>query len=146
MVAYEKIHTLKNPANFGSWVTSIAAHKAVSLLTKNKKHVPIEEVAIDYLDNQNRNRTDLADELISKELTNEVKEAVAQLKPELKKIVVLKYYLALQDREIGEYLGKPVGTVKSTLYRAKKYLAKTLSSRPDFHSLQKGCEDVDNAQ
>ena len=71
----------------------------------------------------------MSDVAVTKELVSEVKEAIGQLKPEMQEAIVLRYYSGMQYREIGEYLEKPVGTVKSTLHRAKKVLAKVLSSR-----------------
>ncbi len=146
MTAYEKIHTLKDSAKFSSWVTSIAVHKAISLYTRNQKVIPIDEEAIlDYFDQKNTCPTDLSNVAVIREYIAEVKEAISQLRPEMKEVIILKYYLALGDREISEYLAKPIGTVKSTLHRAKKVLADCLSSRyPEFS--QKGREHIDRAQ
>lgn len=146
MTAYEKIDTLRDPAKFSSWVTSIAANKAISLCTRNKKVVAIDEEAIlDYFERKNTGQTDLADTVITNELISEVREAINQLNPEMRAVIVLKYYSGMQYSEIGEYLEKPVGTVKSTLHRAKKLLAKVLSSKqPDFS--QKGGGRIGRAQ
>lgn len=146
MTAYEKIDDLRDPGKFSSWIISIAANKAISLCTKNKKVIAIDEEAIlDYFDRKTTNQTDLADVVITNELISEVKEAIAQLNPEMKAVIVLKYYSGMQYREIGEYIEKPIGTVKSTLHRAKRVLAKALSSRqPEFS--KKGCDRIGKAQ
>ena len=144
MSAYEKIDTLRDPGKFSSWVGSIAANKAVSLCQRNKKVIPINEEAIlDYFEKKNANQTDPADVVVTNELISEVKTAISQLKPEMKEIIVMKYYLDLEDWEIGKYLEKPVGTVKSTLYRAKKVLAKVLSKQQEFS--QKGRDHIGRA-
>lgn len=148
MAAYEKINTLKDPAKFCPWVTTIAAHKATSLYMRNKKVFPMDEVGeMDFFSQKAQKQNDLSDAMIMNELSSEVKEAISKLKPELREIVVLKYYLALKDAEISEYLGKPIGTVKSSLFRAKKILAKSLSpNQLKLKRREKECEDIDEAQ
>jgi RNA polymerase sigma-70 factor (ECF subfamily) len=50
------------------------------------------------------------------------------LEPVLNQMVVLKYYWNLTDQEIAETLQVPLGTVKSSLYRARRLLEKKLTS------------------
>lgn len=129
MIACEKIDTLREPAKFPSWVTSIAVHKSINLSERNKKIIPIDDEAIlDYFERKNTNQTDLAETAVKNELISEVKEAIDHLKPEMKEIIIYRYYLDLSYEEIGECLDRPVGTVKSAMHRARKLLAKALTS------------------
>lgn len=76
-----------------------------------------------------------------------VKEAITRLPPDLKEIVILKYYMRLKDQEISKQIGKPVGTVKSSLHRAKKLLAKLLSFWNDkCCNMNYGCGDNEEKQ
>jgi RNA polymerase sigma-70 factor (ECF subfamily) len=146
--AYEKIYTLKDPAKFSSWIISIATNKAISLYRRNQKIVPIDEEAVlDYFEQNNWNSNDLSDVLVINEQIDAVKEAVTQLPPKLKEVIILKYYMKLQDQEISKQIGKPVGTVKSSLYRAKKLLAKMLSFQNDKScNMNYGCGDNEEKQ
>ena len=52
---------------------------------------------------------------------------VRALRSPMKEAVVLRYYLQLSDAEIAETLDMAIGTVKSTLHRARAQLKKELS-------------------
>ena len=56
-----------------------------------------------------------------------IADVVRTLRSPMKEAVVLRYYLQLSDPEIAEALGIAVGTVKSTLHRARALLKKELS-------------------
>lgn len=56
-----------------------------------------------------------------------IADVVRALRSPMKEAVVLRYYLQLSDPEIAEALGIAVGTVKSTLHRARVLLKKELS-------------------
>lgn len=55
-----------------------------------------------------------------------VADAVRRLPLKLRQVVVLRYYLQLSDPEIAQTLGMAVGTVKSTLHRARAHLREEL--------------------
>lgn len=54
-------------------------------------------------------------------------DVVRALKPPMREMVVLRYYLQLSDSEIAEALNTAVGTVKSTLHRARAQMKKELT-------------------
>ena len=56
-----------------------------------------------------------------------IADVVRTLRSPMKEAVVLRYYLQLSDPEIAEALGIAVGTVKSTLHRARALLQKEWS-------------------
>jgi RNA polymerase sigma-70 factor (sigma-E family) len=58
---------------------------------------------------------------------NHVVDAIRRLPHRQRSMVVLRYDLQLTDAEIAETLEVPIGTVKSTLYRALGALRKELS-------------------
>lgn len=60
-------------------------------------------------------------------LADHVSDVVRGLRSPMKEAVVLRYYLQLSDPEIAEALGIAVGTVKSTLHRARGILRQELS-------------------
>ncbi len=56
-----------------------------------------------------------------------VADVVRRLPLRLRQVVVLRYYLQLSDPEIAHTLGMAVGTVKSTLHRARAQMKEELS-------------------
>ena len=59
-------------------------------------------------------------------LATALRTAISRLRPEYRSLVSLKYEQELEYVEIAEITGLPVGTVKSSLHRARKELAQQL--------------------
>lgn len=55
---------------------------------------------------------------------NEVRKVVNELPVKMREVIVLRFYHDLDDREIAETVGCPVGTVKTRYHRAIKLLSK----------------------
>nr|WP_246629152.1 sigma-70 family RNA polymerase sigma factor [Mesobacillus maritimus] len=106
--AFKNIETLREPRYLKTWLIKIAISCATDLIRKRKNVV--------YL-----NQTDM--ELASKDSTDvtmtitmqQILETLDELE---KSIVFLKYYSELTFKEIAELKDLPLGTVKTTLYRA----------------------------
>lgn len=127
--AYKNISSLKDVNKFGGWVASIATRCAIDIYNQNKKNVLLDQQEVmEHFLNAKAVPDDSYEHLEQAELTRELKTAIAQLNPPLNQMVILKYYWQLNDREIAEMLDVPVGTVKSSLFRARQTLAKVLPS------------------
>ena len=63
---------------------------------------------------------------ISKLRQKRIKEAITQLSPKLKEVIILCEIKDLSYDEIAKKLNVPLGTVKSRIYNAKKELAEKL--------------------
>lgn len=59
--------------------------------------------------------------------TDHVADVVRSLPSPMREAIVMRYYLQLSDAEIAADLGMAIGTVKSTLHRARAVLRKELS-------------------
>lgn len=109
IVAYERIHTLKNNEYFNTWICKILINKCNSLLNRNKnvlilnKDLPTEKVNDDF------QKIELEDALNS---LNEVYRLA----------LILYYIVGLNIKEISAYLKEPEGTIKSRLSRARSIL------------------------
>ena len=64
-----------------------------------------------------------------RELAVIVDDAIQRLRPEYAELITLKYEQDLTVEEIAEVTGLPIGTVKSSLHRARKDLADSLRRR-----------------
>ena len=122
---YKKLAQLKNPNQFAGWIYVIADRLCSKWLQKNKlamqslDDTPIEEIEeIAYKDYASDQRqTEVAED--RQEL---VKRLLAKL-PESERTVVTLFYLGeMTAKEIGNFLGVSVNTVKSRLRRGRERL------------------------
>ena len=58
---------------------------------------------------------------------DDIADVVRALRSPMREVVVLRYYLQLSDAEIAETMEMAIGTVKSTLHRARAQLKKEFS-------------------
>ena len=65
---------------------------------------------------------------LAEERARLVREAVGQLPPPLREVIVLREYEEMPYDEIAEVTGCSVGTVRSRLFRARESLRKKLES------------------
>jgi RNA polymerase sigma-70 factor (ECF subfamily) len=63
------------------------------------------------------------DEMHASDEARDVLRALSDLSPQLRVVVVLRYYADLSEREIATAIGRPAGTVKSRLHEARRVLA-----------------------
>ena len=56
-----------------------------------------------------------------------VREALGTLRHDEREVVVLRYFLGLTDSQIAHELGRPVGTVKSQIFRGLAHMKEVLS-------------------
>jgi RNA polymerase sigma-70 factor (ECF subfamily) len=61
---------------------------------------------------------EIENEVIDRERAQLIWRALGSLKEQERIVVYLRYFLALPERELAEYLGCAPGTVKSRLHRA----------------------------
>ena len=63
------------------------------------------------------------------ELGAALEQALAQIRPEYRGVIVLHYQEGLGHAEIADIIGVPVGTVKTYLHRGRKELATAMTAR-----------------
>jgi RNA polymerase sigma factor (sigma-70 family) len=121
---YEKRGQLEQPGSFRQWLFAIARNESISYFRKNKIFSPLHE----KMENTNSDNTISAVERDSEIAL--VNNAIAQLEPDLREVIILREYQSLSYREIGEIVGIPEKTVKSRLYRARQMMYEIL--KPHF--------------
>ncbi|KOO45947.1 sigma-70 family RNA polymerase sigma factor [Priestia koreensis] len=112
--SFKKIDTLQKPEYFKTWLMKIAINCAINVIKKNQKVIQLKpefEVLI------TSEEEDLSLSLSLQELMNTLQE-------EEKSVILLKFYHDHTLKEISELLQIPLGTAKSTLYRALNKLRK----------------------
>lgn len=112
MAANAKFETLKDQSTFKAWIIGIARHKCNDFYRRRAKQmeIPIEEVCESALGYGRMGITE----------TNYVHETLSCLANKDKEILFLFFFRNLQQSEIAEKIGIPIGTVKSRLHTAKQ--------------------------
>jgi len=116
------------------WLHRIARNLALDYL---KRHGTQRKVSLDgIVENRNRNfdsnegmfqRTKgVRDQIHQEQMSHHLRDALEQLKPEFRDIIMMKHLQSMSYDEIAETLDIPNGTVMSRLFHARKALAKLM--------------------
>jgi RNA polymerase sigma-70 factor, ECF subfamily len=136
--AFRKAGTFRGSARFSTWLYRLTINAALGKLRRRKGNQEIEYD--EYLpkfqrDGHHRVRpvvdwSDTLDERYAKrEVQQILKEALDQLRPMDKSVVVLSDLEGISDKEIAEMVGLTVSAVKTRLHRARLCLRGTLAVR-----------------
>ena len=107
---WAKLHTLRKPAYFKTWLTKVLINNCNDILRQRANLVPMDDLLDwDWAE-------DGHDALY-------FKEALSRLSPALRITMHLYYGEGFNTREIGEILGIPTGTVTARLKRGREALA-----------------------
>jgi RNA polymerase sigma-70 factor, ECF subfamily len=118
--------------NFRNWYLIIADHCIKDFFRSNKERFADVSIS-DYLNENGSKKLQISDnketdnEMTNKELSVELKKAIHTLKPEYKRIMLLRFVMKMEYREIADYCEISIGNVESLIYRAKKILQKQLA-------------------
>lgn len=127
------LHSFDPAFRFVTWVLRIAHNTAIDHLRRRR----VATVPIDGPDDQPVSDAILVDrtqrtpfELAEQaDLRRTLDWALAQLRPEYRRMIVLRYLEDLSYEEIVDVVGLPLGTVKSHLHRARAEMAALLAER-----------------
>jgi RNA polymerase sigma-70 factor, ECF subfamily len=120
--SFKKIHTLKEPQYFKTWLIKMTITTAINVIRMKKKVVPL-QLGKEQVINS---------ELIDIPLSLTLRDLLNILNEQEKSVVLLKYYNDFSFNEIAEVLELPLGTAKSLLYRALRKLRKELKEEERY--------------
>jgi len=123
-VACAKIGSLREPAKFNAWLSTILVSRCFDFLRTRRPVLAPE----DPPENQPH-------AFIGTERDDEVLQAVARLPEEQRLVIVLRFFQDLSYADIEAATGWPAGTVKSRLNRAMARLRAILAKRSVEHEL-----------
>jgi len=127
--AFLRLETYAEERKFSTWLLAIAHHAAIDEVRRSGvRTTPLEEVPQDCLE-QRRDAETPYRVTEQHELAAVLDEAVRQLRPDYAELITLRYEQELTLEDIVEVTGLPVGTIKSSLHRARKDLADYLRRR-----------------
>ena len=104
------------------WLLGIAANRCRTALGRKTRRPILDENPHEHVDR----RPGLAD---PDDLAGELERAIDRLRPDYRLVFVLFHEQGLPYEEIGQAVGRPVGTVKTWLHRARAELAEHLVRR-----------------
>jgi RNA polymerase sigma-70 factor (ECF subfamily) len=130
--AFRALHTYDVSRKFSAWLLTIAHHVAIDELRKGS----LRTQSLDEITDDGPQQRDFPDTRAATpaavreraELAEALRTAMGRLRPEYREVVALRYERDLDYDEIAEITGLPMGTVKSSLHRARKELAEHLES------------------
>jgi len=114
--ACEKLADLKRADRFAAWLSQICRNEAIQLIRSRRRSTPQHACEAWCVDEANADGPDLS----------KVKEAIDQLAPMYREIVVLHYYNRMDYRQIATTLGIAGHTVRGRLFRARRQIERTL--------------------
>ena len=112
LAAYQKIHTLDDPAAFKPWILRIARNKCSDYFRSLAKAL---EISLDKAAESALSYT-----IRGLEEIPAVRETLGRLTSKDQQILYLYYFRGLPQAEIAKRLSLPLGTVKSCLHTAKR--------------------------
>ena len=131
--AYAALGRFNPEYRFSSWLYQIAVNLWRSAAKRGSREVPLDGEGQADGDEIPETKRRLVDpdagpeaRAVAEDSKRRVWEAVDQLSPDYKQIVVMRHVMELSYQEIGDELGLPMGTVKSRLARARAELAAIL--------------------
>jgi RNA polymerase sigma-70 factor (ECF subfamily) len=105
--AFSSLNSFDGRSTFATWLHRIVVNRAIDVLRAERRLVSLDAVP---------ERADLWTDTAEDE--TDLRAAVAELSPDRRVPVVLRYWLDLTPMEIAKILDVPVGTVNSRLARA----------------------------
>lgn len=121
--AYLHIREFRAEAQFRTWLYRILVNLATDLYRKRKWEAPEEEgepLSMAAADNP-------GDDLERKALRQAIRTAVEVLPTDLKTVILLREFEGLSYQEIAQVIRRPIGTVMSRLFHARRRLQETLA-------------------
>lgn len=116
---------LKDHQKFHSWLYRIGMNTSIDFLRREKKH-RYTEVDEGNLQDKSKSGIDPEEEIIDKEKSEKITNAISTLSPRQKMIFTLKHHQQMKIREIADSLGCSEGNVKTQLFRAVRAIRSEL--------------------
>lgn len=120
--AYQKLAQYNRTYAFSTWLYKIADNIAYRQLRQLKPTGDIDEMSEIIPDNK-PSLDDQTDQLLASE---SIQKAIDALPLDYRQVVILYYWDGCTYEQIAEIVERPVGTVRTWLFRAKEHLRKEL--------------------
>ena len=124
--AYESLSSYSNKYAFSTWLHTIGSNSAIDFVrNRNKQPSPINNPTSTEEDIMTPSiESDLSaeDNMIRLETNDIIANVISELKPFHRSLIDMRYFKNMSYEEISKKLNKPIGTIKTGLFRARKIL------------------------
>jgi RNA polymerase sigma factor (sigma-70 family) len=131
LLAWRGLPSFQQGYPFRPWLLRILYRHALNVMEKQRLHLrPItlsDFVEAELVQGASLEQSDMQEHIAQRE---EIRQALARLSADQRRVVALRYGADLTESEIASVLGWPIGTVKSRLNRARERL-RTLLTEDD---------------
>jgi RNA polymerase sigma-70 factor (ECF subfamily) len=126
MKAFEHLSSYDRQRKFFSWMYRVAVNESLNYLKSRRPHESLNE----KLPTTRANPAERFEEL---EQWSHLHEAIMNLEPNYRAVVILRHFVHFSYNEISEILNLPEKTVKSRLFTARQLLREALEAKSDGH-------------
>jgi RNA polymerase sigma-70 factor, ECF subfamily len=118
---YEKIHTFDDTRPFGPWFFRIVVNSAIKTAQKGKRNVRIlaDEELNGWVDQMIGSGSSPFETLVLQEIKERVWQALSQLSPEERGVIVMRHFLEMSDEEMMIEFGRPKTSIRWWLRTAR---------------------------
>ncbi|MGI8687738.1 MAG: RNA polymerase sigma factor [Thermomicrobiales bacterium] len=127
LTVYERISQFDSRRPFAPWFYRIVINGSLKAIRRTQRTL-VHAGGIGVLDQWRDQLSGPEEASLTQEMREHLLEAVRALPPKQRAALILRYYLEMDDGEIGKTLGCPRGTVKWRLHAARQRLRQTLQT------------------
>ena len=123
--AYERIAQFDEQRPFGPWFLKSVVNAAIQAARRRQRTLSLDDQAAEgqhFLELLQHEAPGADDRLEADERRQVVRQALQKLSPEQRAVVVMRYYLEMNEKEIAEVLAAPHGTIKWRLHAGRNRL------------------------
>ncbi len=123
--AYNALGDFRFNSRFSSWLYRIVVNKCRDQFRAGKETVPVDEVC-DYVAGSDPSPEKVAS---CRQTGDAVQQALSDLPPDYREVIVLKHIEGLDYQEIADMLGVSVAALKVRAHRGREMLRKLLEAQ-----------------
>lgn len=128
---FANMHTYDDHYKFSTWIYRIATNLCIDRKRKKKPDFSLDEQVdgaegLDWYSRLSAKDESPEANVMRRELQDTVQEALLQLSPKYRSIMILRYIEDLTLQEISTVLQLPVTTIKTRIHRGREALRKKL--------------------
>ncbi len=124
---YERIEQFDPDRPFAPWFFRIVSNDAIKAVHRSHLHVSSDSRSTALIEDPALNPEEI---VIILQQVDSISEALQRLSPAQRSVIVSRYYLGLNDREIAQRFRGAPGTIRVHLHAARKRLRQILN-HPD---------------
>ena len=131
MKAFHAIRAFNEEYAFSTWLMKIATNNCIDFLRKKKLKTYSIDQPIQHKDEEIQIELPASDptperQLLTDEQTRIIQQAIEELPPLYRHVILLRHQEEKSYEEIAEILDVPIGTVKARIFRAREMLNKRI--------------------